>query len=91
MARPTHPHGVTSASANGGERLCGVCRAELQPGVRCHAESYGYVVGREGRHFGYCWGGRFPTADEEHEWLTRHAHTDTPPPPREHLQLDFNL
>lgn len=46
---------------------CGACGLELE-GARCHAESKGHIIDREGRHFGACWGGRFPTSEGEAEW-----------------------
>lgn len=62
--------------------ICIACGQE--PEGRCHAESFGVIIGREGRHFGACWGGRFPSDDDDMEWRTRHLRPKpasvTPPP-----------
>lgn len=47
---------------------CTVCSKPLAGGTRCQIERFAHPVGREGRHDGGCWGGRFPTEKQLHEW-----------------------
>lgn len=64
------------------------------PRTRCLAEDHGDIIGREGTHLGYCWGGRFPTAQQAEEWWSRLEHPPERPPDEVRLapeQLEFNL
>lgn len=52
-------------------KVCLACGLGLDYGIRCHAQTYGHMIDREGRHEGGCWGGRFPTTEGLREWEAR--------------------
>jgi hypothetical protein len=44
--------------------VCATCDHELPLDIDCHVFTFERPVGREGRHGGECWAGRFPMAED---------------------------